>query len=74
MDYFQIEVSKINKPSGLLTVESLWGMEVSQVLVVHENLDRERGSMKVVSPQLQSANDSEEFTVIDVVIPFCWEE
>ena len=42
--------------------------------MVSEDLYRERGSMEVVSPQLQGTDDSEEFPVIDVVVSFCWGE
>ena len=41
MDHFKIEVCKVDEPSGLLAVESLWGMEVGEVLVIREDLDRE---------------------------------
>ena len=44
--------------------------EVREVLVVGEDLDRERGAMEVVAPSFQGANDSKEFTVVDVVISF----
>ena len=39
-----------------------------------ENLDREGGSMKVVSPGFQGVDDGEEFLVIDVIVSFCWRE
>ena len=44
--------------------------EVREVLVVGEDLDRERGAMEVVAPSFQGANDSKKLTVVDVVIPF----
>ena len=44
--------------------------EVREVLVVGEDLDRERGAMEVVVPSFQGVNDSKKLTVVDVVIPF----
>ena len=44
--------------------------EVCEVLVVGEDLDRERGAMEVVAPSFQGANDSKKLMVVDVVIPF----
>ena len=38
MNHFQVEVGKVNKPSGLSMVESLGGMEISEVLVVSGDL------------------------------------
>ena len=48
MDHFQVEVGKVDEPSGLLLVEVLGGTEVSEVFVVSEDLDWERGSMEVL--------------------------
>ena len=50
VDHFQVEVGKVNEPMGLSSVEVLGGTEVSEVLMVGEDLDREGGSMEVVSP------------------------
>ena len=49
-------------------------MEVHQVLVVCEDLDREKGSMEVVSLGFQGMDDYKEFTVIDVIISFDGDE
>ena len=54
MDDLQIKVCKVEQPLCLVMVEVLHLSEVCQVLVVGEDLDRERGSMEVVSLGLQS--------------------
>ena len=43
-------------------------MEVRQVLVICEDLYGERGTVEVMSPRLQSADDCEEFAVVDIIV------
>ena len=74
VDHFQIEVSEVDEPVGLSTIEGLGGMEVGEILMVSEDLYRERGSVEVVSPGFQGTDDGKEFSVVDVVVPFCWGE
>ena len=74
MDDSQIEICKIKQPSCLATIEVLCLMEVCQILVVHEDLDGEGGSMEIVSPGFQDADDCEEFSVIDIIVSFCRDE
>ena len=74
MDHFQVEVGKVDEPSGLSTVECLGGVEVGEALVVCTDLYRKWGAMKVMLPGFQSADDGEEFSVIDVIVPFSWGE
>ena len=50
VDHFQVEVREVDEPTGLLSVEVLRGTEVGEVFVVGEDLDREGGSVEVVSP------------------------
>ena len=45
-------------------------MEIRQVLVISEHLSGKRGSVEIVSPRFQGMDDSEEFSVIDIVVPF----
>ena len=71
VDHFQVEVSKVNEPTGLSLVEVLGEMEVGEVCMVGEDLDREKGSMKVVLPGFQGMNNTKEFSVVDVVVSFC---
>ena len=50
VDHFQVEVSEVNEPTGLSSVEVLGGTEVGEVLMVGEDLDWEGGYMEVVLP------------------------
>ena len=50
LDHFQVKVCEVDEPTGLSSVEVLGGTEVGEVLMVSEDLDWERGSMKVVLP------------------------
>ena len=49
-------------------------MEVGEIFVVGKDLYREWGPMEVVLPGFQSMDNSEEFSVIDVIVLFCWGE
>ena len=49
-------------------------MEVCQILVISENLYGKRGAVEAVSPGFQSMYDSKEFSIIDIVVPFSWDE
>ena len=57
-----------------MVVEVLDLTEVHQVFVVDKDLDRERGSMEIMPPELEGTDDCEEFKIIDVIIVFCWNE
>ena len=70
MDDLQIEICKVKQPSCLATIKVLRLMEVCQVLVIHEDLDGEGGSMEIVSLGYQSMDDCEEFSVVDVIVSF----
>ena len=70
VDHFEVEVSKVNKPTCLAAVKHLGLTEIGQVLVVGEDLYWEGGTMEIMAPGLQGANDCKEFSVIDVVIAF----
>ena len=74
MDHSQIKVGKVDEPAGLSSVEVLGGTEVGEVFVVGEDLDGEGGSMEVVSPRFQGTDDSEEFSVINVIVSLGWGE
>ena len=50
VDHFQVEVSKVDEPTSLSSVEVLGGTEVGEVLMVSENLDREGRPVEVVAP------------------------
>ena len=55
-------------------IEILGLTEVRQVLVVCEDLYGEWGSVEVMSPGLQGADDGKELPVVDVVVSFCGDE
>ena len=50
-------------------VERLGLAKVGKIFVVGEDLYRERGTMEGVAPGFQGANDGEEFTIINIVVP-----
>ena len=70
MDHFQVKVGEVDEPAGLTAVERLGLAEIGKVFVVSEDLYREGGTMEIVAPRFQGANDGEEFAVIDIIVPF----
>ena len=40
--------------------------------MINENLDGKRGPMEVVSPGFESTDNCQEFSVINIIILFCW--
>ena len=74
MDHFQVEVSEVNEPASLLTIEVLGGTEVGEILVVCTDLYREWGPVEVVLPGFQGMDNGKEFSVVDVVVLFCGRE
>ena len=71
MDHFEIKVSEVNEPLCLMTVECLGLSKVGEVLVISEHLHQKERSMEVMSPGFQGADDSEEFSVVDIIVSFC---
>ena len=69
MDHFEVKVGEVNEPACLAPVECLGLVEVGEVFMVGEDLYRERRAMEVMAPGFQGANDSEEFAIIDIVVP-----
>ena len=74
MGELKVKVFQVYKPAGLSAVEMLGLAEIREVFMVSEYLYWERGSSKVMAPRLQGVDDSEEFSVVDVVVSFSWEE
>ena len=68
MDHFKVEVSEVDEPTRLAAVKRLGLSEVGEVLVVGEDLHRERGTVKIVAPGPQGANHCKKFAVVDVVV------
>ena len=48
--------------------------KVRQVLVVGDDGNRMRCTLNVLTPFGEGKDDCKEFSVIDVVVPFSWEE
>ena len=40
--------------------------------MVGKDLDGERGTVEVMSSGFEGTDDSQEFLVINVIVPFCW--
>ena len=68
MDHFEVEVGEVNEPTRLSTVKRLGLSEISKVLMVGKDLYRERGTVEVVTPRLQGANNGEKFAIIDIIV------
>ena len=74
MDDFEVKISEVEQPPRLAAIEVLGLTEVRQVLVICEDLYGEGGTVEVVSPGLQGADDHEEFSVINVIVSFSGDE
>ena len=74
MGELEVKVHQVYKPAGLSAVEVLGLAEISEIFMVGEDLYWERGSSKVMAPRLQGVDDSEEFSVVNIVVLFGWEE
>ena len=70
MDHLQVEVGEVDEPAGLAAIKRLRLAEIGKVFVVGKDLYREGGTMEIMAPRFQGANDGEEFSVIDIVVPF----
>ena len=46
--------------------------EVSEVFVVHKDLDRGGGAKEIVAPGVKGSHDSKQLPVINVVVAFRW--
>ena len=58
--------------SGHPTINVLWVAVVFEVLVVSVYCNRVLGADKQVAPMGATPYKSEEFVVVDVVVPFCF--
>ena len=70
VDHFEVKISKVDKPTRLATVKRLGLTEIGQVLVVGKDLYGKGGTMEIVAPRFQGANDGKEFAVIDIIVSF----
>ena len=74
VDHLEVKVSKVNKPTCLAAVKRLRLTKIGKILMIGEDLHRERGAVEVVAPGFQGANDSKEFAIIYVVVAFSGRE
>ena len=63
MDHLKVKVGEINEPARLGLAK------IGKVFVVGEDLYGEGGTMEIVAPGFQGANNGKEFAVIDIVVP-----
>ena len=63
-------MAEVFRPSRLATVQEFCGGEVFQIFVVGNNIDGGSGTFKVVTPDAERFEDSEEFFVMDVIVEF----
>lgn len=59
-------------PTGLSGSQAFGGLEIFQVLMVSDDLERLLSSFKPVAPLLQSKFYGKQFTVPDGVVPLGW--
>jgi hypothetical protein len=74
MGNLKIKVGEVKKPTGLMMIQMLGTTEVGEVLVICKNLDRKRGTVKVLTPDFEGPNDCKEFPIIDVIVAFGGDE
>ena len=48
--------------------------EVRQVFVIGEDLDGKGGTVEVMSPGFEGMDDGQEFSVVNIIVSFCWGE
>ena len=71
MDHFEVKVGEVNEPVCLAMIECLRLSEVSEVLVVNEDLHQEGGAVEVMLPRLQGVDDSKKFLIVNVIVLLC---
>ena len=70
----EVEICKVKEPTGLAAVKALGRAEEGHVFMVSKDLNRKRGAMEIMTPCFESANDSKEFTIINIIVSFCRRE
>lgn len=68
MNQFIVKLTEGKGPSCLLSVELLCRLPVGEIAVVQLDCQLMRTSKEVVLPGLQSAYDTEEFLVVNLVV------
>ena len=64
----KVELAEVLGPSSLSAVEELGRCEIFEVLVIGDDVNRRRGTFKVVTPNAESFEDCVEFFVVDVIV------
>src|SRR5215467_10612812 len=64
----KVELGKELAPASLSTSKNLRGGEIFQILVVRDNVDRERSTFKVMSPDTEGLEDGQKFLVMSVIV------
>jgi len=70
MNQLEVEVSQVQRPTGLVTIKFLSRYEVFQVLVVCPDFYQVSSFFQKVPSLFQRADDSEHLLVMDLVVPF----
>jgi hypothetical protein len=55
---------------GLVASKDFGGAEVLKVLVVHDNINRQQSTLKIMLPDMESLKDSQEFFIMSVIVQF----
>ena len=71
MDHSKVKICQVKEPMYLSAIQCLEFVKIDQVFVVSEDLDGKGEAMKVMLSSFESADNSKEFTVIDVIFTFC---
>jgi len=71
MNQLEVEMSQVQRPTGLATVEFLSRHEVFQILVVCPDFYRILSSFQKVPLFFQGADDSEHLVMIDLISYRC---
>ena len=69
VDEAEVVLLQFGVPACLSMVELLGLLEVRQVLVVRPDLEGVHGSQQVRPPILKRPHDSQELSVVDLVVP-----
>ena len=69
-----IEILKEFDPAGLAARHLLWFAEILEVLVVRQDSNRMSGTKEEGAATLEPKDNARQFTVVDVVVSFRWEE
>ena len=66
----KIELGKVFRPTGLSSGKDLGCGEVLKVLMIHDHIDRSTRTFEVVSPDMESIEDHQQFFLVSVIVEF----